>query len=81
MDSDLTASMFTRMFYQEGIGLKYFKKFSDERSVFGGRIIVWKVDWEGKEKNIIVVPEPEPIKEEIVNEQNISESNVSNFTQ
>jgi len=51
MDSDLTASMFTRLFYQEGIGLKYFKKFSDERTVFGGRIIVWKVDWEGKEEN------------------------------
>jgi asparagine N-glycosylation enzyme membrane subunit Stt3 len=53
MDSDLTASMFTRMFYQEGIGLRYFKKFSDEKSVFGGRIIIWKVDWEGKEKNIV----------------------------
>jgi len=57
MDSDLTGSMFTRMFYQEGIGLKYFKKFGEERSVFGGKIIVWKVDWEGKEKNIIEVPE------------------------
>ncbi|MBL7056473.1 hypothetical protein ISS07_06170, partial [Candidatus Woesearchaeota archaeon] len=48
MDSDLVASMFTRLFYQEGHGLKYFKKFNDERSIFGGRIIVWKVDWEGK---------------------------------
>ena len=47
MDSDLAWSMFTRMFYQEGIGLKHFQKFSDERSIFGGRIIVWKVDWEG----------------------------------
>jgi len=50
MDSDLAWSMFTRMFYQEGIGLKHFKKFSDERTIFGGRIIVWKVDWEGKEE-------------------------------
>ena len=49
MDSDLTASMFTRLFYQEGIGLKHFKKFSDERTIFGGRIIVWKVDWEGND--------------------------------
>tara|TARA_Y100000310_G_scaffold149558_1_gene148917 strand:- start:4477 stop:7680 length:3204 start_codon:yes stop_codon:yes gene_type:complete len=47
MDSDLTASMFTRLFYQEGAGLKHFKKFSDENSVFGTRILVWKVDWEG----------------------------------
>jgi hypothetical protein len=77
MDSDLTASMFTRMFYQEGIGLKYFKKFSDERSVFGGRIIIWKVDWEGKEKNIITVPEPElEIEEEII-EETMNETNSS----
>ncbi|MAH02052.1 hypothetical protein CMO87_02370, partial [Candidatus Woesearchaeota archaeon] len=87
MDSDLTASMFTRMFYQEGIGLKYFKKFSDERSVFGGHIIVWKVDWEGKEKNIIETPkleieeEEESIKTEIneteTNNANTSEQNIS----
>jgi len=63
MDSDLTASMFTRLFYQEGIGLSHFKKFSDERTIFGGRIIVWKVDWEGKEKNIIEVVEPVNIVE------------------
>jgi len=66
MDSDLTASMFTRMFYQEGIGLKHFKKFSDERSVFGSRIIVWKVDWEGKEKNVIETPKAETEEEEEV---------------
>ena len=51
MDSDLSRSMFTRLFYQEGTGLKHFKKFSDERTLFGGRIIVWKVDWEGKEES------------------------------
>ena len=61
MDEALTASMFTRLFYMEGIGLKHFKKFSDERSFTGGRVIVWKVDWEGKEKNIIKEPEPEEI--------------------
>jgi hypothetical protein len=66
MDSDLTASMFTRLFYEEGIGLRYFKKFSDERSVFGGRIIVWKVDWEGKEKNVIAAPEPESEEEVVI---------------
>jgi dolichyl-phosphooligosaccharide-protein glycotransferase len=48
MDSDLTASIFTRLFYQEGIGLKHFDRFSDETSTFGSRIIVWKVDWQGK---------------------------------
>lgn len=49
MDSDLTSSMFTRLFYQEGVGLRHFKKFSDETTLFGGRIIVWKVDWEGND--------------------------------
>jgi len=87
MDADLTASMFTRMFYQEGIGLKYFKKFSDERSVFGSRVIVWKVDWEGKEKNIIETPELEEAESEEVaaeeeinetaNETNAAEANIS----
>ena len=47
MDSDLTGSMFTRLFYQDGAGLEHFKKFSDENSLLGGRILVWKVDWEG----------------------------------
>ena len=63
MDAALTASMFTRLFYMEGIGLKYFKKFSDERSVTGDRIIIWKVDWEGKEKNVIKEPEIEATEE------------------
>jgi hypothetical protein len=86
MDSDLTASMFTRLYYQDGIGLKHFKKFSDEKSVFGGRIVVWKVDWEGKEKNIIETPKPElkdeeKETEEIINETNNSESESSNNTQ
>jgi dolichyl-diphosphooligosaccharide--protein glycosyltransferase len=57
MDEALTASMFTRLFYMEGVGLRHFKKFSDERGITGGRIIVWKVDWEGKEKNIIKTKE------------------------
>jgi dolichyl-diphosphooligosaccharide--protein glycosyltransferase len=79
MDSDLTASMFTRLFYQEGIGLKYFKKFSEENSVvatFNGRkIIVWKIDWEGNETTIIKVPEPE-IEDKIVEDE--LESNITN---
>lgn len=83
MDSDLTASMFTRMFYQEGIGLKHFKKFSDERSVFGSRIIVWKVDWEGKAKNVIETPKEETEEEtneakQIINKTKVEEE--SNIT-
>ncbi len=82
MDEALTASIFTRLFYMEGIGLKHFKKFSDERSITGGRIIVWKVDWEGKEKNIIEEPVeelPETDEEEEiidgVQEENLGEEN------
>ena len=73
----MSVSMFNRLFMLDGVGLKHFKKFSDERSVFGGHIIVWKVDWEGKEKNIITVPEPElEIEEEII-EETMNETNSS----
>lgn len=84
MDSDLTASMFTRLFYQEGIGLRHFKKFSDERSLFGSRVIVWKVDWEGKEKNIIENPKEDiaasgPVMEES-GKKTANETNTANAT-
>ncbi|MFC1723636.1 hypothetical protein ACFL0V_05840, partial [Nanoarchaeota archaeon] len=47
----LANSMFTRMFYMEGHGLKYYDRFDDRRQVTGGRIIVWKADWEGTDAN------------------------------
>jgi dolichyl-diphosphooligosaccharide--protein glycosyltransferase len=47
----LANSMFTRLFYLGGHGLQYFDKFSDQRGVTGGRVIVWKVDWEGTDAN------------------------------
>jgi dolichyl-diphosphooligosaccharide--protein glycosyltransferase len=49
----LEDSMFTRLYFLEGHGLTKFKKFSDQRSVVGNIIQVWKVDWEGSEKNIM----------------------------
>ncbi len=48
VSKQLVGSMFTRLFYFEGEGLKHFEKFSDIRDVTGSRIIVWKVNWEGK---------------------------------
>lgn len=63
---EMAGSMFTRLFFIEGHGLKHFKKFSDERSMFGGRIIVWKIDWEGSEPNIM-----DEFKEKEVNETTI----------
>ena len=78
-DESLTAGMFTRLFYMDGIGLKHFKKFSDERSVTGDRIIIWKVDWEGKEKNVIKEQETEATEEtaESQKEGNITEKDES----
>jgi len=63
MSPELADSMFTRLFFIEGHGLKHFKKFSDERSVFGGRVIVWKVDWEGTQANIMDEFKEKPLNE------------------
>jgi hypothetical protein len=73
MSPQLTGSMFTRLFFMEGHGLKHFEKFSDERSVFGSRIIVWKVDWEGKQENVLPhfnEPEEELITKEVIEDKN-----------
>ncbi|MGM5482427.1 MAG: STT3 domain-containing protein [Nanobdellota archaeon] len=50
MDSRLTDSIFTRLFYFENMdgGLKHFEKFHKTRDINGQKIIVWKVDWSGK---------------------------------
>jgi len=53
MDPQLANSMFTKLYFFRGHGLKYFKLFDYQRSIFGTDIYVWKIDWEGKEKNII----------------------------
>ncbi len=42
---ELAGSLFTRLFYLDGKGTKYFKKFSEDISVIGDKIIVWKVKW------------------------------------
>ncbi|MBI2650108.1 hypothetical protein HYX04_02215, partial [Candidatus Woesearchaeota archaeon] len=46
--SELTGSMFTRMFYMQGHGLRYFKLFDHQRGLTGTNIYVYKVDWQGK---------------------------------
>jgi hypothetical protein len=45
MVPELTSSMFTRMFYFKGHGLKYFKPFWTDRDVTGLDIYVYKVEW------------------------------------
>jgi dolichyl-phosphooligosaccharide-protein glycotransferase len=42
---DLTGSMFTRLFYLNGVGLKHFEKFYDQQGVLGQKVIIWKVKW------------------------------------
>jgi len=39
-------SMFTRMFFMNGHGLKYFKSFSYEKSFNNAEIYIYKVDWD-----------------------------------
>ena len=52
MDPDLVGSMFTRLFYLEGLGLEHFDLFYDDKQVTGGEIFVWKVDWQGEGANV-----------------------------
>ncbi|MFQ5475056.1 MAG: hypothetical protein ACE5DM_04435, partial [Candidatus Nanoarchaeia archaeon] len=53
---EIANSMFTRMFFMKGHGLKHFKQFDDTRSITGGRIITWTVDWEGENATVAFAP-------------------------
>ena len=50
---ELAGGMFTRMFYMQGHGLRYFKLFNHQRGLTGTNIYVYKVDWEGKNATIV----------------------------
>ncbi len=52
---ELTGSIFTRTFYMQGHGLKYFKLFDHQRGLTGTDIYTYKVDWQGKNTTIIDV--------------------------
>ncbi len=53
MSSELAMSMFTRLFYFKGHGLKHFDLFHDQTDITGLNIKTWKVDWEGADANIM----------------------------
>jgi dolichyl-phosphooligosaccharide-protein glycotransferase len=53
MDPLLATSTFTRLFFFDGHGSRYFEKFSDKTTFTGQRIIVWKVNWEPNQPIII----------------------------
>lgn len=50
MAPELAGSMFTRLFFFDGVGLSSFEKFYDTRTVYGERIITWKVRWDKEDE-------------------------------
>jgi len=50
---ELAGSMFTRLYFFEGHGLKQFKPFDTQRQLTGGMIYVWKIGWEAGEPNVM----------------------------
>ncbi len=55
---ELAASMFTRMYFMEGHGLRYFQPFTSQHHITGGDIFVYKTDWKPREPNIISALRP-----------------------
>jgi len=45
MSPELAKSTFTRLFFFEGFGSKYFELFSHEKGLAGTEVYVWKVKW------------------------------------
>ncbi|MDP3698697.1 MAG: STT3 domain-containing protein [Nanoarchaeota archaeon] len=44
-------SIFTKLFFLQGHGLKCFSKFDEVQNINGGRIITWRVDYSCQQKN------------------------------
>jgi len=50
---ELADSIFTRLYYMGGLGLKHFKPFDTQSQIFGaGMIYTYKIDWESNESYI-----------------------------
>jgi len=73
MSPELAGSMFTRLYYYSGLGLKYFDSFDYQRSITGVDIYVWKVDWEGTSVNM----PPQEIEEEQEIEETEETTNIT----
>ncbi len=54
MAPELTDSMFTRLFFLDGHGIKYFDLFHSSEGMNNFKLSVWKVNWQGNDKAIIV---------------------------
>lgn len=59
----LADSMFTRLYFMNGLGLEHFEPVTSQNQLIGGMIHTWKVDWQGKDK---YVPEGVEPKTEVV---------------
>ncbi len=46
-------SIFSRLFFFDGHGLKYFDAFDERNQITGGAIKTWKTDWDGTTENKI----------------------------
>ncbi|MBI4147783.1 FKBP-type peptidyl-prolyl cis-trans isomerase [Candidatus Woesearchaeota archaeon] len=55
---ELAASMFTRLFFMEGNGLRYFEPLTSQHQITGGDIRVYKTDWTAKEPIVISALKP-----------------------
>ncbi|HLC65562.1 MAG TPA: STT3 domain-containing protein [Candidatus Nanoarchaeia archaeon] len=53
VDPQIAGGMFTRMFFLSGHSLRHFKPFSFATTVTGGRVYIYKVDWEGSDMNLL----------------------------
>ena len=73
MSAPLEDGIFTRLYFLDGHGLTKFRKFSDMTSFTGNRIVIWKIDWNGTNKNLVYFNEEAPSLQE-----NISDVNASN---
>jgi dolichyl-phosphooligosaccharide-protein glycotransferase len=68
-------SMFTRLYFFDGHGLDYFKKFSHERSFRGEEIIVYNVSWAGGTENVFNVWSQKVIDSEEIRAKHILVNN------
>jgi len=52
-DKSLANSIFTRLFYLEGNGLRYIKPFDSKTQITGSKILTYKVNWTSNDKTDI----------------------------
>lgn len=63
MYPELAESTFTKLFFFKGHGQKCFSLFSEATQVTGGKIYVWKVDWQcAQDNNVLADITPQQIK-------------------